>query len=75
MLIAAGGYIITIFDPNIDRINKPEKLVVEKVIKRRGRLWALDLIIAGVILGFYKVENGRFLDRLAKSVVWRCYGL
>src|SRR5215207_5726604 len=39
VLIAAAGYIINdYFDLNIDRVNKPEKLVVDKVIKRR---WAI----------------------------------
>ena len=39
VLIAAAGYIINdYFDLNIDRVNKPEKLVVEKIIKRR---WAI----------------------------------
>jgi 4-hydroxybenzoate polyprenyltransferase len=37
--IAAAGYIINdYFDLNIDRINKPGKMIVEKIIKRR---WAI----------------------------------
>jgi 4-hydroxybenzoate polyprenyltransferase len=61
-LIAAAGYIINdYFDLNIDRVNKPEKLVVEKLIKRRSAiLWHWFLSGAGVILGFYvswKVRN------------------
>src|SRR6201995_3804475 len=41
VLIAAAGYIINdYFDLNIDRVNKPNKLVVEKIIKRRWTiLW------------------------------------
>lgn len=55
VLIAAGGYIINdYFDINIDRINKPEKLVVDKSIKRR---WAillhLFLSFAGFALSAY----------------------
>src|SRR5450755_3129811 len=39
ILIAAAGYIINdYFDLHIDRINKPEKVEVEKIIKRR---WAI----------------------------------
>ncbi len=55
MLIAAAGYIINdYFDLNIDRINKPEKIVVEKVIKRRWAIiWHWALSFTGVILGFY----------------------
>jgi 4-hydroxybenzoate polyprenyltransferase len=52
VLIAAAGYIINdYFDLNIDRVNKPEKLVVDKVIKRRWAiLWHLLLSAAGLIL-------------------------
>jgi 4-hydroxybenzoate polyprenyltransferase len=39
VLIAAAGYIINdYFDINIDRVNKPGRMVVDKVIKRR---WAI----------------------------------
>jgi 4-hydroxybenzoate polyprenyltransferase and related prenyltransferases len=50
--IAAGGYIINdYFDLNIDRVNKPGKLVVDKVIKRRWAiLWHLCLSGVGLIL-------------------------
>lgn len=55
VIIAAAGYIINdYFDLNIDRVNKPEKLVVEKIIKRR---WAIVLHIvlslAGILLSIY----------------------
>ncbi len=55
VLIAAGGYIINdYFDLNIDRINKPGKIVVEKIIKRRWAIvWHMTLSVAGIILGFY----------------------
>ena len=39
VLIAAAGYIINdYFDINIDQVNKPDKMVVEKIISRR---WAI----------------------------------
>jgi 4-hydroxybenzoate polyprenyltransferase len=39
VLIAAGGYVINdYFDVNIDEVNKPEALVVDKII---GRRWAI----------------------------------
>ncbi len=55
ILIAAAGYIINdYFDLNIDRINKPDKLIVEKIIQRR---WAiiLHLLLSsiGILIGFY----------------------
>ncbi|MFT3946783.1 MAG: geranylgeranylglycerol-phosphate geranylgeranyltransferase [Agriterribacter sp.] len=55
VFIAAGGYIINdYFDLNIDLVNKPGRIVVEKVIPRR---WAILLhwffSIAGIIIGFY----------------------
>lgn len=55
VLIAAAGYIINdYFDLNIDRVNKPEKMVVEKLIKRRWTiLWHWILSGIGVMLGFY----------------------
>lgn len=55
VLVAAAGYIINdYFDLNIDRINKPSKIVVEKIIKRRWAIiWHWVLSLAGVIIGFY----------------------
>jgi 4-hydroxybenzoate polyprenyltransferase len=55
ILIAAAGYIINdYFDLNIDRINKPEKVVVEKIIKRRWAIiWHWVLSGFGILIGFY----------------------
>ncbi len=55
VVIAAAGYIINdYFDLNIDQVNKPDKLVVDKVIRRRWVIvWHLVLSILGIILGFY----------------------
>ncbi len=52
VLIAAAGYIINdYFDLNIDIVNKPEKLVVEKIIKRRWAIiWNLVFSVLGIIL-------------------------
>lgn len=49
VFIAAAGYIINdYFDLNIDRVNKPDKLVVEKIIKRRWAIvWHLVLSLIG----------------------------
>lgn len=55
ILIAAAGYIINdYFDLNIDRVNKPDKLIVERVIKRRSAiLWHWFLSGLGVLLSLY----------------------
>ena len=55
LLIAAAGYIINdYFDVKTDRINRPETVVIDVVIKRR---WAMILHIifniVGLALGFY----------------------
>lgn len=53
--IAAAGYIINdYFDLNIDLINKPDKLVVDKIISRRWVImWHLLLSSIGVALAIY----------------------
>lgn len=55
VLIAAAGYIINdYFDLNIDLINKPDKLVVDKIISRRWVIfWHLVFSITGIIISFY----------------------
>lgn len=52
VLIAAGGYIINdYFDLNIDRINKPHRLIIGKHISRR---WAMffHLVLSALGLGY-----------------------
>jgi len=55
VLIAAAGYIINdYFDLNIDKVNKPERIVIERLIKRRWAiLWHWILSGLGILLGFY----------------------
>lgn len=51
VLIAAGGYVINdYFDLNIDMVNKPEKLVVEKYVKRR---WAIVFHLLFSVAGLF----------------------
>lgn len=55
VLIAAAGYIINdYFDLNIDQVNKPERTIIDKKIKRR---WAIVqhivFSLAAVLIGFY----------------------
>ena len=55
VLVAAGGYIINdYFDLNIDQINKPDKVVIDKYI---GRRWAiffhLFFTLSSIGIGIY----------------------
>ncbi|MEO7984053.1 MAG: UbiA family prenyltransferase, partial [Bacteroidota bacterium] len=52
LFIAAAGYIINdYFDINIDEVNKPGKMVVDKVIHRRWAIaWHFMLSSSGIIL-------------------------
>lgn len=52
LLIAAAGYIINdYFDINIDEVNKPGRMVVDKLIHRRWAIaWHFMLSGAGIIL-------------------------
>lgn len=52
LLIAAAGYIINdYFDINIDEVNKPGKMVVDKVIHRRWAIaWHFMLSASGILL-------------------------
>jgi 4-hydroxybenzoate polyprenyltransferase len=68
VLIAAAGYIINdYFDLNIDRINKPEKLVVEKIIKRRWAIiWHWVLSFAGILIGIVlSFKSGNWMIALS----------
>ena len=53
--IAAGGYIINdYFDLNIDLVNKPSKLIIEKFIKRRWAIvWHIALSLTGFVISLY----------------------
>lgn len=77
VLIAAAGYIINdYFDLNIDLVNKPSRVVIEKYIKRR---WAIALHIlfsfTGFLLSFYigyRIDNLYipFFNLLAIGALW-----
>lgn len=78
ILIAAAGYIINdYFDVKLDIINKPQKVIVGRFIKRR---WAIILHISlsllGVLGGFWaaKLANNWMLGLLfvfATLALWR----
>jgi 4-hydroxybenzoate polyprenyltransferase len=67
LLIAAGGYIINdYFDINIDQVNKPDGMIVEKIINRR---WAIILhwvlTTAGVAISLYISMKTTFIIGLS----------
>jgi 4-hydroxybenzoate polyprenyltransferase len=70
VFIASAGYIINdYFDLNIDRINKPEKNVVDSVISRRWViLWHLLLSLAGIIATAIAVSFQKWYLILANVV-------
>lgn len=53
MLISAGGYVINdYFDVKIDRLNRPEKVIVsEKITPKAAMLYYQTLTVTGVICG------------------------
>lgn len=55
VLIAAAGYIINdYFDLNIDQVNKPDAIVIQRIIRRRWAIiWHLLLSVAGIVIAFY----------------------
>ena len=55
VMIAAAGYIINdYFDVVIDKVNKPERLVIDKGVKRRVAMGAHVIInIIAVLIAFY----------------------
>jgi 4-hydroxybenzoate polyprenyltransferase len=57
VFIAAAGYVINdYFDINIDEVNKPQRMVVDKVIHRRWAIaWHFILSISGIILTAFAV--------------------
>lgn len=73
VLIYAEGYVINdYFDLNIDRINKPDKVVVDKIISRRWVIfWHVFLSFAGIAIGFCIdwFTNVKFLGLLNIIVV------
>jgi 4-hydroxybenzoate polyprenyltransferase len=77
LCIAAAGYIINdYFDLNIDKVNRPDRLVIEKMIKRRWAiLWHLSLSALGLSLSFYlgwKIHNPLpgILNSIAVILLW-----
>lgn len=70
LLIAAAGYIINdYFDINIDQVNKPDKMVIEKVIKRRTAiLLHLFFSTSGIILSIYVAWHTNIIIAIANII-------
>ncbi|MFT3911874.1 MAG: geranylgeranylglycerol-phosphate geranylgeranyltransferase [Ferruginibacter sp.] len=68
MLIAAAGYIINdYFDLQIDVVNKPEKVVVDRIVKRRWAImWHLILSFLGIAISLYiSYKTGKWIIVIA----------
>ncbi len=77
VLIAAGGYVINdYFDTKTDRINRPESVIIDKMIKRRVAIGAHVVInVIGILIGFYlgfKAGMWKlgFIHLLSAIVLW-----
>lgn len=77
VMIAAAGYIINdYFDLKIDRVNRPDQIIIGKHLKRRVAMVAhivvnsLAIIIAGYVA--YRVENWKliFIQLMAAGALW-----
>ncbi|HUX85315.1 MAG TPA: geranylgeranylglycerol-phosphate geranylgeranyltransferase [Chitinophagaceae bacterium] len=77
VLVAAAGYIINdYFDINIDLVNRPGRIIVDKVISRRWAIaWHTLLNTAAVILGFlvaFSEHNwmAGFIQPICTGLLW-----
>lgn len=72
VLLAASGYIINdYYDVKIDYINKPEKVIVGKVLKRRVVLfWHSFLNLSAVAIGFYLSWRIGLIHFSAAFLLW-----
>lgn len=70
VFIAAAGYIINdYFDINIDQVNKPDKMVVEKIIKRRWAIllhWIITSV--GLLISLYVSFKTSFIIIIANML-------
>jgi 4-hydroxybenzoate polyprenyltransferase len=55
LFIAAGGYAINdYYDVEIDRINKPEKIIVGRYLSEESAYWTFHLLsFTGILIAFY----------------------
>lgn len=72
ILIAAAGYIINdYYDVKIDYINKPERVIVGRVIKRRIVMIAHTIFnFMGIAIGFYLMPKLGLVNFLSAFWLW-----
>ena len=72
ILIAAAGYIINdYYDIKIDYVNKPDKVVVGKLVKRRIVLFShAALNVFGIAIGFYLNLYVGVINFIAGFMLW-----
>lgn len=72
ILIAAAGYIINdYYDVKIDYINKPERVIVGRVIKRRIVMIAHTVFnFMGIAIGFYLMPKLGLVNFLSAFWLW-----
>jgi 4-hydroxybenzoate polyprenyltransferase len=72
LFIAAAGYIINdYYDVKIDYINKPERVIVGRVIKRRIVMIAHTVFnFLGITIGFYLMPKLGLVNFLAAFWLW-----
>lgn len=72
VLIAAGGYIINdYYDVKIDFVNKPERVVVDKVLKRRVVMAAHSVLnFIGIALGLFISLKIVLINFLSALLLW-----
>ncbi len=72
IIIAAAGYIINdYYDVKIDYVNKPERVVVGKLIKRRVVLVSHSFLnFIGIGIGFYLSTSVGIINFFAAFLLW-----
>ena len=72
VLIAAAGYIINdYYDVKIDFVNKPERVVVDKLLKRRVVMAAHSILnFAGIGIGFLVSFKIALINFLSALLLW-----
>ncbi|MBC7571230.1 MAG: geranylgeranylglycerol-phosphate geranylgeranyltransferase [Spirosoma sp.] len=70
--IAAAGYIINdYFDVKIDLINKPERVVIGRYLKRRVAIGTHQILsVLGCLIGLYLSKWVFLLDVVSVSLLW-----